>query len=283
MDVDVEHVGFRALGGADAIVVNDLAGTHAKSVDIDLNALGGGGDAQPDTVVARGTDGEDHVRFGNSGGYVGVDGLAVQTRVLGGEADFDDVSVATLGGADRITMNVGITGPAPISADGGDDVDTARLHRHGRRRRGRGRLQRRGGEHARSRRRLGSTRAPSRASSSSGRTAPTRSPRSATSPRSPPSRSKAATATTSSAAATEPTCSSEATATTRSTATRAQTGRCSAAATTASSGTPATATTPSTARQAPTASTSSAAASAKASRSRQTVSGCGSPATSPTS
>ena len=125
MDVDVEHVGYRALGGADTIVVNDLAGTNAKSVDVDLNALGGGGDGAADTVVARGTDGIDKITFGNSDGFVEIDGLAVQTRVLGSEEALDDVGVATLGDADEITMNVGITGPAPISVDGGDGVDTA--------------------------------------------------------------------------------------------------------------------------------------------------------------
>jgi len=41
---DVEGVGFHAAGGTDNITVNDLTGTDAKTVDIDLNAVGGGGE-----------------------------------------------------------------------------------------------------------------------------------------------------------------------------------------------------------------------------------------------
>ena len=45
MDLDdVERLAFHALGGADNVVVNDLAGTDARTVDADLNAIGGGGD-----------------------------------------------------------------------------------------------------------------------------------------------------------------------------------------------------------------------------------------------
>jgi Ca2+-binding RTX toxin-like protein len=58
---DVERIGYHALGGADTVVVNDLAGTDARSVEVDLNLFGGGGDIQPDTVIARGTAGADRV------------------------------------------------------------------------------------------------------------------------------------------------------------------------------------------------------------------------------
>ncbi len=121
MDVDVEHLGFRAFGGADAVVVNDLAGTHAESVDVDLSTI----DGQPDTVTALGTDGVDRVTFANADPYVVVKGLAAQTRVSGGEAALDNLQVSTLGGADLITMAVGVTAPMPINADGGDGDDTA--------------------------------------------------------------------------------------------------------------------------------------------------------------
>ena len=52
--VDVEHIGFDAFGGADSVVVTDLTGTDAESVDVDLAAVGGAGDGQPDSVIARG-------------------------------------------------------------------------------------------------------------------------------------------------------------------------------------------------------------------------------------
>ena len=41
---DVERIDFRALGGADNIVVGDLSGTDVTQVDIDLRRPGGGGD-----------------------------------------------------------------------------------------------------------------------------------------------------------------------------------------------------------------------------------------------
>ena len=50
------RVDVRALGSADTITVNDLAGTGVKSVDVDLSAIGGGGDGAADTVVVNGTD-----------------------------------------------------------------------------------------------------------------------------------------------------------------------------------------------------------------------------------
>jgi hypothetical protein len=50
---DVEKINFAALGGTDAIVVNDLSGTDAKSVDIDLGAPGNVGDGAADTVTVK--------------------------------------------------------------------------------------------------------------------------------------------------------------------------------------------------------------------------------------
>ena len=40
----------RALGGADTVTVNDLAGTDVRRVDVDLTAFDGGGDGAADTV-----------------------------------------------------------------------------------------------------------------------------------------------------------------------------------------------------------------------------------------
>jgi Ca2+-binding RTX toxin-like protein len=55
MDADgVERVGIRALGGADSIGVDDLAGTDVKTVDVDLNANGGTGDGLADAVAVTG-------------------------------------------------------------------------------------------------------------------------------------------------------------------------------------------------------------------------------------
>ena len=67
MDLDdVERIGCHALGGADTIAVNDLTGTDAKTVDVDLD-LSGGGDAQADTVIV-GHPGADSVSIGSLAG-----------------------------------------------------------------------------------------------------------------------------------------------------------------------------------------------------------------------
>ena len=62
MDVnDTETVQFNALGGADNIVVHNLAGTDVREVDLNLLAstLKGGGDGVTDNVVVEGTSAND--------------------------------------------------------------------------------------------------------------------------------------------------------------------------------------------------------------------------------
>ena len=56
MDVnDIEHIQFNALGGADKITVNNLAGTDVTQVDIDLAGTPGGtqGDGAADLVTVK--------------------------------------------------------------------------------------------------------------------------------------------------------------------------------------------------------------------------------------
>jgi predicted ester cyclase len=121
MDLDgVEDVNVRLLGGADVVAVDPLAGTDAETVDVDLAAFGGGGDALADNVIVRGTAADDRLRVGQSGGQIVVD----RTRVSGGEAG-DDVTVETLGGADEVTANTSVRGPATVNVDGGEGPDRA--------------------------------------------------------------------------------------------------------------------------------------------------------------
>ena len=122
----IEHVLVRALGGADTITVNDLAGTGTKTVDVDLGAIIGGGDGAADTVIARGTENPDRLNVTSPDGRLLVGGLAAQTRVTGGEEALDDLVVAMLGGADTFTVAVGTPGSNPVSVDGGADADVVR-------------------------------------------------------------------------------------------------------------------------------------------------------------
>ena len=77
----VEHISFNALGGADNITVNILAGTDVTHVAIDLaRVLGGGaGDTSVDKVSVNATASDDVVSVGGSGGTVTVSGLAAKS------------------------------------------------------------------------------------------------------------------------------------------------------------------------------------------------------------
>lgn len=105
MDLDaVERLELNAVGGADAIIVNDLTGTDLKATDVDLSASAGGGDAQPDTVITTGTNGADRVRVTRSGTRVLTTGLAAQTRIAGSEAANDRLQINTLAGNDDVNV-----------------------------------------------------------------------------------------------------------------------------------------------------------------------------------
>jgi len=111
MDLNgVERVVFHASGGADTIAVRDLAGTDAKTVALDLNTSGGGGDTQPDAVTIMGTNGADSFGLASPAGDIVVSGLAAQVQVTGGEAALDSVDVD--GGTDSDTVRYSGTAAA---------------------------------------------------------------------------------------------------------------------------------------------------------------------------
>ena len=76
---DVENVDFRALGGADNIVVGDLTGTDLTEAGLDLRGPNGDGDGAADSITVNGSQGAD--AFGASGGAGGVDVVGLQARV----------------------------------------------------------------------------------------------------------------------------------------------------------------------------------------------------------
>ena len=73
---DVEAIDFRALGGADNVVVGDLSGTDMTRSVLDLRGPNGGGDGAADTVTVNGTNGDD--AFGAAGDAGGVDVFGLQ-------------------------------------------------------------------------------------------------------------------------------------------------------------------------------------------------------------
>ncbi|HJQ81205.1 MAG TPA: calcium-binding protein, partial [Lacipirellulaceae bacterium] len=80
MDLDdVEEIEFRALGGADNVVVGDLSGTDMADIDLDLRGPNGGGDGAADSVTVNGTNGAD--TFGATGDAGGVSVFGLQAAV----------------------------------------------------------------------------------------------------------------------------------------------------------------------------------------------------------
>jgi Ca2+-binding RTX toxin-like protein len=124
MDLDdVESIDFRAQGGADTVVVNDLTGTDVTEVNIDLGLVAGGGDTQPDTVIAQGTSGDDvALVFGDPGG-VSLLGLAAQVNILNSEAALDRLVVNLLAGDDVLDASGLADNVIGLIVDGGADDD----------------------------------------------------------------------------------------------------------------------------------------------------------------
>jgi Ca2+-binding RTX toxin-like protein len=116
----VERVDFNALGGADAVTVNDLKATAVRQLNIDLAAaLGGsGGDGQSDRVTVVGTDGNDRIDVSGDAGAVKVSGLAAAIRILHPEAALDRVDINTLGGVDSVAAAALSAGAIQLFVDG---------------------------------------------------------------------------------------------------------------------------------------------------------------------
>ncbi len=116
----IEHVGYSAFGGADAVDVHDLTGTGARTVDVTLSD-----DAQVDTVTAHGTEGANAFAFSATPGSARVAGGAVPVVTIGGEA-VDRLAVASAGGDDTVSTGIGVSAPVTLAADGGAGLDTVR-------------------------------------------------------------------------------------------------------------------------------------------------------------
>jgi Ca2+-binding RTX toxin-like protein len=120
---DVESIDFRALGGADNVVVGDLSGTDVAEVNTDLAAAGGAGDAQPDNVTAQGTNGDDVSVVAGDASGVAAFGLAARVNITGAEAANDRLAVNLLAGDDVLDASGLAAGSIQLTADGGDGND----------------------------------------------------------------------------------------------------------------------------------------------------------------
>jgi Ca2+-binding RTX toxin-like protein len=121
---DMESVRFNALGGADTINVNDLAGTDVTSVGVNLAGAGGVGDAQADTVIVTGTSGSDIASVvGSLTDGVLVFGLAASVEITGSEEANDRLTINMLAQDDVVDAGGLVAGLINLTADGGDGDD----------------------------------------------------------------------------------------------------------------------------------------------------------------
>ena len=123
---DIELVDLKALGGSDTITVNDLSGTDVVEFDADLaGTLGGNaGDAQPDTLIVNGTDGDDIIDVLGSGTSASVVGLAVQVDIVNSDGADDSLALNTLGGDDSVSATSLPAGVITLTVDGGAGDDS---------------------------------------------------------------------------------------------------------------------------------------------------------------
>jgi hypothetical protein len=116
----VEQVDFNALGGADVVTVNNLAGTDVTGVKVDLaGTLGGAaGDGQADRVVVNATDGDDAIDVSGDAGVVKVSGLAPTIKILHPEVVNDRLEINTLAGTDTVETIGLAAGAIQLFVDG---------------------------------------------------------------------------------------------------------------------------------------------------------------------
>ncbi|MBR0848723.1 calcium-binding protein [Bradyrhizobium diazoefficiens] len=124
MDLNgIEVININARGGSDNIVVNNLAGTFVKQVNVDLG-VNGTGDGAADTVTMQGTGSADMVQVSGSGTSVAVTGLPAALAITNAEGANDTLVVNGLGGDDNISAAMLAAGVIHLTIDGGAGNDT---------------------------------------------------------------------------------------------------------------------------------------------------------------
>jgi Ca2+-binding RTX toxin-like protein len=119
----VEVVDVRALGGADRVTVDDLAGTEVRSVRVDLAGAAGGGDGAGDQVIVDGTAGSDVIDVAGSGGAATVSGLPAAVAITNAEPAADSLTVDARAGDDVVEASGLAANVLTLTAKGGDGDD----------------------------------------------------------------------------------------------------------------------------------------------------------------
>jgi Ca2+-binding RTX toxin-like protein len=126
MDVNgVEQVNIAALGGADRITINNLAGTDVTDVNIDLASPAGSGkgNGQADTIIVNGTNGDDVISVNGDATGIDVLGLAARIHITGAEPAIDSLIVNALAGDDVVEATGLSANAIQFTANGGDGND----------------------------------------------------------------------------------------------------------------------------------------------------------------
>ena len=118
MDLDgIEAIDVRALGGADAVTVNDVTGTDLKRVDVDLAATidGSTADGQADTVTVAATKGDDSIAADANGAAVDVIGLAAFVRITHADPASDKLIIDRVAGTDDVSIDPALAALIQVS------------------------------------------------------------------------------------------------------------------------------------------------------------------------
>ena len=125
MDLDdVESIDFRALGGADNIVVGDLSGTDLTQAGLDLRGPDGGGDAAADSITINGTQGNDVFGAAGDAGGINVVGLKAAVNVVFQEQANDRLTLNAMGGDDDIDATLLTADGIQLTMNGGLGADS---------------------------------------------------------------------------------------------------------------------------------------------------------------
>ena len=119
----VERIDVKALGAVDSVTVGDLGGTDVDEVNVDLAGSGGGGDAAADSVVVKGTNGDDVVFVSGANGAASVLGLAARVNVTNAEQANDTLTVDARAGDDVVLAGGLAASGIQLAESGGDGDD----------------------------------------------------------------------------------------------------------------------------------------------------------------
>jgi len=132
---DTEAIEFRALGGADNVIVGDLAGTDVTRIGLDLRGPNGGGDGAADSVTVNGTNGADVFGAAGDAGGITVFGLQATVNIFHQEQANDKLTLNGLGGDDvidatsleadgiQLVMNGGLGDDVFLGSEGDDLIN----------------------------------------------------------------------------------------------------------------------------------------------------------------